>query len=78
MGGGSFFDDQLNLITDNRFDMLSKNKNVMLSSNSSKETRLLVLLLYSRKWLNSCQNAPIYDSSGGSYCFHFVEICKCI
>ena len=34
----SFFDDQLNLMTQNRFDPLSKDKNVRLSSNSSKET----------------------------------------
>ena len=33
----SFFDDQLNLMTQNRFDPLSKDKNVRLSSNSSKE-----------------------------------------
>ena len=34
----SFFDDQLNLMTQNRFDPLSKDKNVRLSSKSSKET----------------------------------------
>ena len=34
----SFFDDQLNLMTQNRFDPLSKDKNVGLSSKSSKET----------------------------------------
>ena len=34
----SFFDDQLNLMTPNRFDPLSKDRNVRLSSNSSKET----------------------------------------
>ena len=34
----SFFDDQLNLLTENRFDPLSKDDNVRLSSNSSKET----------------------------------------
>ena len=34
----SFFDDQLNLMTQNRFDPLSKDRCVMRSSNSSKET----------------------------------------
>ena len=34
----SCFDDQLNLMTQNRFDPLSKDRNVRLSSNSSKET----------------------------------------
>ena len=34
----SFFDDQLNLMTQNRFDPLSKDRNVRPSSNSSKET----------------------------------------
>ena len=34
----SFFDDQLNLMTQNRFDPLSKDKNIGLSSKSSKET----------------------------------------
>ena len=34
----SFFDDQVNLMTDNRFGPLSMDKNVRLSSNSSKET----------------------------------------
>ena len=34
----SFFDDQLNLMTHNRFDPLSKDRNVRFSSNSSKET----------------------------------------
>ena len=33
-----FFDDQLNLMTQNRFDPLSKDMNVRLSSNSSNET----------------------------------------
>ena len=34
----SFFDDQLNLMTENRFDPLSKDNNVRLSSNRSKQT----------------------------------------
>ena len=34
----SFFDNQLNLMTENRFDPLSKDNNVRLSSNSSKVT----------------------------------------
>ena len=34
----SFFDDQLNLMTENRFDPLPKDNNVRLSSNSSTET----------------------------------------
>ena len=33
-----FFDDQLNLVTENRFNPLSKDKNVRLSSNSSNES----------------------------------------
>ena len=39
-----FFDDQLNLMTENKFDPLSKDKNVRLSSKSSKETNFFVLL----------------------------------
>ena len=34
----SLFDDQLNLMTENRFDPLSKDNNVRLLLNSSKET----------------------------------------
>ena len=36
----SFFDDQLNLMTSNRFETLPMDKNVRLSSISSKETDL--------------------------------------
>ena len=34
----SFSDDQLNLTTENRFDPLSKDNNVRLSSNSAKDS----------------------------------------
>ena len=36
-----FFDDQLNLMSEIRFDPLSQDKNVRLSSNSSKKTNFI-------------------------------------
>ena len=53
----SFFDDQLNLMTENRFDPLSKDNDVRLSSNSSKETN------YSNKTLGRLKLISIYINS---------------
>ena len=50
----SFFDDQLNLMSENRFDPLSMEKNDRLSSNSSKETKIDSSVAHSEMFPEKC------------------------
>ena len=50
----SFFDDQLHLMTENRFGPLSNDRNVRLSSNNSKETIFSSKTLDGLKLISQC------------------------